>query len=140
LYWYIPQSQEKIEFFHRGDGLTAYHWNHSEIIQTVHNLPASTSVISNDWELLTLWTGRPIYGFWNYFPSKTSTINPNWKDQKDNIQSMVCNQKAALVIFNDFYTQFRTQVGEADETQVAGLFAGLSIYDKYPDGIIYMCP
>jgi 4-amino-4-deoxy-L-arabinose transferase-like glycosyltransferase len=140
LYWYIPQTQEMIKFYHRGDGLTTYHWNHSEIIQSVRSMPVSTSVISNDWELLTLWTERPIYGFWNYLPSEKLTTTTYWKDQKDSIQSMVCNQKAALVIFNDFYTQFQNQVGEADETKVADLFANLSIYGKYLDGTIYLCP
>ena len=141
MYWYIPQTQEKVKFYHLGDGLTAYHWNSSEIIQSVRALPVATPVISNDWELLLLWTERPIYGFWNTFPSDPPIQTTAYgADQRDHVQSVFCDQGAALVIFNDFSTQFRDQVGESALNQVPGLFAGLSVYGTYPDGTIYLCP
>ena len=140
LYWYIPQTQGMVKFYHGSDGLTAYHWDRSETIQAVRSLPVSTPIISNDWELLLLWTERPIQGFWNSFPSEAGIITDYWKDKRLYIKSMVCDQNAALVIFNDFYTQFRNQVGDADETRVAELFTDLSIYGKYADGTIYLCP
>lgn len=59
--WYFPQTRDKVEFYHSGDGLTAYHWDSSEIIQAVRALPSDQPVISNDWELLLLWIGRPIW-------------------------------------------------------------------------------
>jgi len=64
LAWYIPQAQANVNFFHKGDGLTSYHWEQSQIIQAVNTLPKNQAVISNDWQLLLLWTGRPIYGVW----------------------------------------------------------------------------
>jgi heme/copper-type cytochrome/quinol oxidase subunit 4 len=140
LYWYIPQTQEMIKFFHGSDGLTAYHWDRSETIQAVRSLPVSTPIISNDWELLLLWTERPIHGFWNSFPAESPITSEYWMDKKVLVATKVCEQRAALVIFNDFYTQFRNQVGDADEIQVEGLFADLSIYGKYADGTIFLCP
>ncbi len=97
--WYFPQTRNEIEFYHSGDGLTAYHWNSSETIQAVRDLPPDRPVISNDWELLLLWTGRPIYGLWNTFPSalpaQTTTYGTN---PADKTQSIFCEKGAALVI------------------------------------------
>lgn len=140
VYWYIPQTRESVELYHPGRGLTAYHWNRSEIIQAVRDLPADTPVISNDWELLLLWTQRPIDGFWNTFPSdlpiQTTAYGTN---PGDHVQSVFCDQGAALVIFNDFPTQFTDKVGETAQDKIPDLFAGLSIYGTYPDGTIYFC-
>ena len=139
--WYFPQMQEKVKLYHPGDGLTAYHWNHDNLIQAVRDLPANQPVISNDWELLLLWTQRPIYGFWNTFPSEApiQTVaygtNPN-----DRVQAVFCQQGAALVIFDDFESQFRTQVGETSLNRLPGLFDGLAVYGQYQGGTIYLCP
>jgi hypothetical protein len=138
--WYIPQTRDKVEFYHLGDGLTVYRWGRSEIIQAVRDLPADKPVISNDWELTLLWTGRPIYGFWNTFPTEPPIQTTAYgTDQSDRVQSVFCDQGAALVIFNDFPTQFRNQVGESSLSQLPKLFEGLSVYGKYPDGTIYLC-
>lgn len=138
VYWYLPQVKEKAEFYHQGVGLTAYHWNRSEIIQSVRALPADTPVISNDWELVLLWTQRPIYGFWNTFPSDLSIQTTAYgTNPGDHVQSVFCDQGAALVIFNDFPTQFTDKVGETAQDKIPDLFAGLSIYGTYPDRTIY---
>jgi len=57
----------------------------------------------------------------------------------DPLQSVFCKQGAALVIFEDFPTQFKDKVGEATLAQMPGLFAGLPVYGNYPDGNIYLC-
>jgi hypothetical protein len=138
--WYLPQTQEKVNLYHPGDGLTVYRWDHSEMIGAVRNLPADQPVISNDWELLLLWTGRPIYGFWNTFPSEPPIQTTVYgMDQEDLVQSVFCEQGAALVIFNDFPTQFRNQVGESSLDRLPNLFKGLIVYGSYPDGTIYLC-
>jgi hypothetical protein len=138
--WYIPQTREKVNLYHPGDGLTVYGWGHSEMIRAVRNLPADQPVISNDWELLLLWTGRPIYGFWNTFPSEPPIQTTVYgTDREDLVQSVFCEQGAALVIFNDFPTQFRNQVGESSLDRLPNLFKGLSVYGSYPDGTIYLC-
>ena len=140
VYWYFPQTHDKVEFYHPGSGLTIYRWGRSEIIQAVRDLPPGQPVISNDWELTMLWTGRPINGFWTTFPSappiQTSAYGA---DQNDHGQSLFCNQGAALVIYDDFPTQYRTQLGESALDQMPKLFEGLSVYGKYPDGTIYLC-
>jgi len=139
--WYFPQTRGEVEFYHSGDGLTAYHWDHSEIIQAVRALPSDQPVISNDWELLLLWTGRPIYGFWNTFPSEPSIQTTVYgSDPRDSTQTVFCAQGAALVIFNDFPTQLRNQAGGSFSDQLLNLFDGLSVYGTYPDGKIYLCP
>lgn len=139
--WYVPQTRDKVEFYHSGDGLTAYHWDYSEIIQAVRALPSDQPMISNDWELLLLWTGRPIYGFWNTFPSELPIQTTMYgTDPRDRIQSVFCEQGAALVIFNDFRTQFEAQVDAMSLDQLPNLFDGLSVYGVYSDGTIYLCP
>jgi len=136
--WYIPQARDEVNYFHTGDGLTAYHWNRSDLIQAVRGLPANQAVISNDWELLQLWTGRPIYGFWNTFPAKPPIqAGPYGSDPGDKVQAVFCSQGAALVIVNDFPGQFQSQVGKAYDYQ--GLFTGLTVYGTYADGKIYLC-
>ncbi len=138
--WYIPQTREKIEFFHPGVGLTAYHWDSSDIIQAVRALPSDQPVISNNWELLLLWTGRPIYGFWITFPTDSPQEVGYGTNQIDPAQEIFCEQEAALVIFDDFPTQVRTRVGEYYLDRMPALFDGLSVLGKYSDGTIYLCP
>jgi hypothetical protein len=138
--WYFPQTRDKINFYHAGDGLTAYRWDRSEIIQAVRALPAQEPVISNDWELLQLWTGRPIHGFWNTFPAKPPIQASAYGTEPDDpVQSVFCEQGAALVIFNDFPDQFQANIGEASVDPMPDLFAGLPLYGSYPDGKIYFC-
>ncbi len=141
LVWYIPKAQDMLTFYHKGDGLTAYHWGHSKIIQAVSALPDNQPVISNDWQLLLLWTGRPIYGTWVSFPT-TSPIQttPYGTLQSDRAQVVFCSQGAALVILNDFSSQFPGKLGKISSDQVKKLFEGLKVYGTYPDGIIYLCP
>ncbi len=138
--WYFPQAREKVQFYHLGDGLTIYRWDKSSLIQAVRDLPADQPVISNDWELTMLWTGRPIHGFWTTFstelPMQASSYGTN---QNDHLQPLFCEQGAALVIFADFPTQVRDQVGESAVDQIPNLFNGLSLYGKYTDGAIYLC-
>jgi hypothetical protein len=140
VFWYIPQTRNEIQFYHSGDGLTAYHWDSSETIQAVRNLPPNQPVISNDWELLLLWTGRPIYGLWNTFPSappfQTTMYGTN---PVDRIQSIFCGKGAALVIFNDFLSEYKNQIGDLSTDQLTNLFAGLTVYGLYSDGAIYLC-
>ena len=136
--WYVPQARDEAQYFHAGDGLTAYRWNRSAMIQAVRALPADQPVISNDWELLQLWTGRPIYGFWNTFPSKPPIQATAYGSvPADRVQVIFCQRGAALVIVNDFFGQFQTQVGKAYDDQ--NLFAGLPVYGTYADGNIYLC-
>jgi hypothetical protein len=141
LVWYIPKAQEMVTFYHKGDGLTAYRWGNSEIIQVVKALPDNRPVISNDWQLLLLWTGRPIYGVWVSFPT-TSPIQttPYGTLQNDPAQVVFCSQGAALVIFNDFSSQSRSKLSKVSEAQLENLFEGLKVYGTYADGTIYLCP
>ncbi|MGA2505838.1 MAG: hypothetical protein ABSG01_17300 [Anaerolineales bacterium] len=138
--WYFPQTRDEIEFYHSGDGLTAYHWNSSETIQAVRALPSNKPVISNDWELLLLWSGRPIYGLWTTFPSRTPIQTSAYgTNPGDRIQSVFCEKGAALVIFSDFPSQYKNQIGGLSSDQLPDLFAGLPVYGEYKDGTIYLC-
>ena len=141
VYWYFPLTRELVKFYHPGDGLTAYHWNDSKIIQAVRALPSDQPVISNDWELLLLWTGRPIYGFWNTFPSEAPVQTTAYgTDRRDRMQSLFCEQGAALVIVDGFRTQFEAQVDSVSLDQIPSLFNGLTVYGVYSGGTIYLCP
>jgi hypothetical protein len=140
LYWYIPQTQEKVMLYHPGDGLTAYRWNHSQIIEAVRELPPTTPVISNDWELLMLWTQRPIYGFWNTFPIDVPFQTTRYgTESMDMVQSLFCNQGGVLVIFKDFPTQVFDKLGGEYINQLPVLFGGLKTLGDYQDGTIYLC-
>ncbi len=140
MVWFFPQTRNEVKFYHSGDGLTAYHWDHSTIVQAVRSLPPDQPVISNDWELLMLWTGRPIHGFWNTFQLDPLQNSMYGTDQRDNTQSVFCRQGAALVIFNDFPTQLNAQIGESKSDQLVKLFNGLSVFGAFSDGTIYLCP
>jgi hypothetical protein len=141
LVWYIPKAQDMLTFYHKGDGLTAYHWGHSKIIQAVSALPDEQPVISNDWQLLLLWTGRPIYGTWVSFPTTSPIQSTSYGTlQSDRAQVLFCSQGAALVVFNDFSSQFPSKLGKISGEQVKRLFEGLKVFGTYPDGIIYLCP
>jgi hypothetical protein len=138
--WYYPMTRQQVDFYHAGDGLTAYHWNEAAIIQAVRGLPADQPVISNDWELIQLWTGRPVYGFWNTFPLEPSLQTSSYGSlPADPVQSVFCQQSAALVVFADFPSQFQDKMSTVTNTQIENLFNGLKVYGSYPDGTIYMC-
>jgi hypothetical protein len=140
LVWYIPKMQEKVVSYHKGDGLTAFRWRDSQIVQAVSALPQGQPVISNNWQLLLLWTGRPIYGLWLSFPKTVPIqIGPYGTLQGDTAQVVFCSQGAALVVFNDFSNQFRDRFGEASVDRMLNLFVGLPVYGTYPDGTIYLC-
>ena len=140
VYWYYPQTTDIVQYEHEGEGLTAYRWKDASIIQAVRELPADQPVISNDWELTMLWTGRPVYGLWTRFltepPIQTTAYGTNLED---NIQALFCDKGAALVIYDDFPGQIKDRVGEAELGKVPGLFEGLTLLGKYTDGSIYMC-
>jgi 4-amino-4-deoxy-L-arabinose transferase-like glycosyltransferase len=130
ILWYYPQTRQKVKYYSAGEGYTAYHWDSSELIQAVRDLPSDQPVIANDWGILLLWTGRPIYGFWNTLPSKPIQTTMYGTDSRDKMQSVFCEQKAALVIIND----------DDFSSQSPNLFQGLTVYGEYPDGMIYLCP
>jgi hypothetical protein len=114
---------------------------HSQIIQAVSALPGDQPVISNDWQLLLLWTGRPIYGIWVSFPAKAPLqTTPYGTLQSDRAQVVFCSQKAALVVFNDISSQSSGKPDKIPGAQIQKLFKGLTIYGTYPDGTIYLCP
>jgi hypothetical protein len=139
--WYFPQTRLKVESHHSNQGYTAYRWNTAEIIQAVRDLPPGKPVISNEWELLLLWTGRPIHDFWRTFPTVPPIhLTMYGTDQEDVTQSTFCAQGAALVIFKDFPDDFRLFVGEKYLKQLPNLFEGLTVYGVYPEGVIYLCP
>ncbi|MDI6770760.1 MAG: glycosyltransferase family 39 protein [Anaerolineales bacterium] len=125
VYWYFPKAQEIVDLYHSGDGLTAYHWDRSEIINAIRALPEEQPVISNDWELVMLWTDRPIYGLWLTFPTNPFQEGCYGTNSADPLQAFFCEQGAALVIFNDFSSQVSTQIGESYLNQVPALFEGL---------------
>jgi hypothetical protein len=138
--WYFPQTRDEMEFYHSGDGLTAYHWNSSATIQAVRALPSNQPLISNDWELLLLWTGRPIYGLWNTFPSESPIQTGAYgANSVDRVQVIFCKQGAALVIFSDFESQYKDRVGGSSMDQLPNLFSGLTVFGKFSDGAIYLC-
>jgi 4-amino-4-deoxy-L-arabinose transferase-like glycosyltransferase len=141
IIWYIPQMKERMEFYLTGTGLTAYKWDHSRTIEVVRSLPDDQPVISNDWELLLLWTGRPIHGFWNTFPTEPPQQTTAYgTDPRDGIQTLFCEQGAALVIFNDFRSQYKNHIDTESMVQIPNLFEGLSVLGTYSDGTIYLCP
>ena len=141
LAWYIPQAKNMVTFYHKGDGLTAYRWGQSTLMQAVSALPQAQPVISNDWQLLLLWTGRPIYGIWVSFP-KTRPIQTTAYGTiaSDPAQAVFCSKGAALVVLNDFSSQFQNLKGRLPGDDPENLFGGLKLYGKYSDGNIYLCP
>ncbi len=140
LAWYIPQARNNVSFYHNGDGLTAYHWGHSQIIQAVSELPENQPVISNDWQLLLLWTGRPIHGVWVTFPATLPIQTTSYGSlQSDPAQAVFCSQAGALVVFNDFSSQLKSRASSITSDQIENLFEGLRVYGTYPDGTIYLC-
>ena len=137
--WYIPQTRDEANFYHAGDGLTAYHWNRSEhhpgragpAGQSSRSFPMTGNCCSYG-------PARPIYGFWNTFPAKPpiqATAYGSAPATRSRPFSAI--KGAALVIVNDFRGQFQTQIGKAYDDQI--LFTGLPVYGTYADGNIYLC-
>ncbi|MGB8212419.1 MAG: hypothetical protein WCE68_02560 [Anaerolineales bacterium] len=140
LAWYIPQERSYVISYHAGEGLTAYHWGKSQIIQAVEALPPGQPVISNDWQLLLLWTGRPIHGMWVSFPTTLPVQTTSYGTlQSDPAQAAFCSRGGALVVFNDFSSEIPSRLRSAS-AQMQSLFDGLKVYGTYPDGTIYLCP
>jgi hypothetical protein len=137
--WFIPQASDNVQIFHSGYGLTAYKWRNSETIRAIRSLPAAQPVISNDWELLLLWTGRPVYGLWNTLSVDPLQVTPYGSNTSDPVQDVFCEQGAALVIFSDFKKQMAGKLGQTSSAQRQDLFSGLPVMGQYADGIVYIC-
>jgi hypothetical protein len=88
-----------------------------------------------------LWTGRPIYGIWVSFP-KTRPIQTTAYGTiaSDPAQAVFCSKGAALVVLNDFSSQFQNLKGRLPGDDPENLFGSLKLYGKYSDGNIYLCP
>jgi hypothetical protein len=140
VYSYLPQMQQIANDDRHSITMTSYYWSHSTVIQAVRALPANTPVISNGWELLMLWTQRPINSYWvlstTTLPIQTTTSGTN---PRKYTQSVFCKRGAALVIFNIYPTQLGENVGENSIHNETDLFTGLSQYETYQDGTIYFC-
>jgi 4-amino-4-deoxy-L-arabinose transferase-like glycosyltransferase len=137
---YLPQMRDKVDFYHNGDGLTAYRWGSSGLVRAVEALPADQPVVSNDWQLLLLWTGRPIHGMWVSFPAdQPLQTGPYGSLAGDPAQAVFCGEGGALVLLNDFQDQFKSRFPEATVEQQEQLFDGLQVYGTYPEGTIYTC-
>jgi hypothetical protein len=139
--WYTPQALEKADHYNKGGGLTAYRWDGADIIQAVRALPSDQPVISNDWEVLLLWTGRPIHDLWSTFPQTPPIqVTPYGTDSRDPAQQIFCSKGATLVIFDDFPAQYRERVDASALPQAPNLFAGLTVQGTYSRSVIYLCP
>jgi 4-amino-4-deoxy-L-arabinose transferase-like glycosyltransferase len=141
LVWYIPRARDMATFYHKGDGLTAYQWGNSKIIQAVNALPAEQPVISSNWQLVLLWTGRPVYGIWVSFPATLPIQSTSYGTlQSDPTQVVFCSKGGALVVFNDLKSQLPGKLVNVPVDRLQKLFDGLRVYGKYADGTIYLCP
>ena len=107
----------------------------------VNSLKDQLSAVQSEIESLQTQT-KPVVQNQNEMLEKIDALQTQLltiRNQIDSLQALFCDQGAALVIYNDFPTQFRNQVGEAELGQLPKLFEGLSAYGKYSDGTIYLC-
>jgi 4-amino-4-deoxy-L-arabinose transferase-like glycosyltransferase len=141
VYWYVPTSFEKFIIYRPGWGLTAYWHDQSPTIQAVRELPEDQTIISNEWELVYLWTNHPMHSFWNTFPNNGSELELYGTNPSDATQVLFCEDDTLLVIlFQKLEEQVYDQLGPDYVEQIPQLFQGLEVVSRYPDGAIYRCP
>ena len=139
MLWYLPQSYRQVLVVKNSITTTSFLWENSETVMAIRSLPKDQPVISNDWELLMLWTNRPVYGFWNFFPTDPVQTSIYGQNINDPVQRVFCEQGAALVIFHDFNTQADNYLPNSDEDISDILFSDIIVYGEYQDGTIYFC-
>jgi hypothetical protein len=122
-----------------GDGYTSKAWQESGVIREVKGLPATEHIISDNIDVIMLYTFRSA----SRIPELESKIpqplgQPFGDDPTDSVQTLFRNGKAVLVLFNQAYWQFDAIYGgQATQTRFKAFTKGLSPYYEGGDGSIF---
>ncbi|HEX7432734.1 MAG TPA: hypothetical protein VF326_03690, partial [Anaerolineaceae bacterium] len=136
----INPTKNFIQIMHLdGDGYTSKAWQESGVIKAVKGLPANAHIISDNIDVIMLYTFRSASRI-PELESKTPQPlgQPFGDDLNDSVQTLFRNGKAVLVLFNQAYWQFDAIYGgQATQTRFKAFTNGLSPYYIGGDGSIY---
>ncbi|MBI5353293.1 MAG: glycosyltransferase family 39 protein [Chloroflexi bacterium] len=123
-----------------GNTNTGYHWNNDPIIEMIRSLPDETPIISNNPDLILLWTNHPAYGIFD-------TLTPAFIEssltygEDDSIPAQIAfRNNGYLIIFNGAYgfnITFKSLYGKDKVERIKTLFAELTVVDRFDTGTIY---
>ena len=125
-----------------GNTHAGFHWNGNPIIEMIRTLPPDTPVISNNPDLILLWTNHPVYGIFDTLtPAFVDDTRPYGADASDPAQAAFQNNGYLIIIngFNDFNTTLKGTFGRDKGERVNTLLAGLVVIDEFKSGTIYRC-
>jgi hypothetical protein len=139
----FPASVELLSKLHnQGQLLTNKRWHTSELLKSVQELPEDTILISNQAEVIVLWTNRPTHRIpeiWKREPQETFTRFGD--DLNEPAERLFREQGAALVLFDTITGQLRTIYGwdneEAARSRLQAMVDGLYKCVEKADGAIY---
>jgi hypothetical protein len=122
-----------------GDGYTAKKWQRSGTVKALVKLPASVHIISDNIDVVKLYTFRAASRIPELESQTPRPLDQAFGgDPSDPVEAQFRGGQAALVLFNDAYTQFSAMYGErAAQVRWKALTAGLYAYYQGADGAIY---
>jgi len=123
-----------------GNTTTGYHWDNDPVIEMIRDLPLETPIISNNPDLILLWTNHPAYGVFDTLtPAFIESSLPYGEDDSVPAQKVFRNN-GYLILFNGAYgfnVTFKSLYGKDKAERIKTLFADLTIVDEFDTGIIY---
>ncbi len=123
----------------KGLGYTSKDWQKSEVINAVNHLPANTHIISDNIDVLMLYTQRSASRIPELERRTKEPLDQVFgNDRTDPVEALFHANQAVLVLFNQGYWQFYELYGEnGTEARFQGLTRGLYPYYRGTDGVIY---
>ena len=123
-----------------GNTHAGFRWDGNPIIGMIRKLPPGTPIISNNPDLILLWTNHSAYAVFDTLsPAFVESTLPYGSDDSDPAQAAFKNNGYLIIIngFNDFNSTFKGTFGKDKGERVNSLLAGLIVFDEFKSGIIY---
>lgn len=121
---------------------TSKHWHQSKLLKAVRKLPADTILISNQAEVIMLWTNRRTHRIPEIWHRERKEIFTRFGEHPtDPTERLFREQEAALVLFDTIQGQLRNIYGWENEAlaqaRLEAMVEGLYPCMEEADGTIY---
>lgn len=127
----------------QGMGFTSVHWQESETVQAIRELPADAKIVTNEEMAVLFLTGRTSYPLAEIYFQKPLPVFYRYGDgdlTQDEAQRVFREDGAVLVLFDSIFDQLASLYGEYTAERVAKMVEGLEVLFRGNDGTIYVYP
>ena len=139
--WFWPSSIREIrELNQRSRGYTSLTWLYSETVQSAAELPAGIPLITNESTAIMFYLDRAAYDIPELLRGERVVDFPRFGDGDFGEERIFREERAALVLFDSAYWQFRAVYDQDTDQRLQRLTEGLELHADLADGAIYFFP